>query len=134
MPKAGLVIRHESAYRFAHDRVQEAAYALIPKALRPKMHLRIGRKLRAASATEPTAERVFAVVNQLNYAVDLIVDREERLALRRLNVLAGVNAKAGIAYGAARGYLVQATALVTADAWTQALRRDARSLPGSRRV
>ena len=117
--KAGLVVRLESAYRFAHDRVQEAAYALIPEALRPEMHLRIGRKLRAASATEPTAERVFAVVNQLNHAVDLIVDREERMALRRLNVLAGVNAKAGIAYGAARGYLAQAAALVTADAWTQ---------------
>ena len=47
--QAGLVIRLEGAYRFAHDRVQEAAYALIPQALRPEMHLRIGRQLRAAS-------------------------------------------------------------------------------------
>ena len=70
--QAGLVIRLEGAYRFAHDRVQEAAYALIPQALRPEVHLRIGRQLRAASEMEPTAERVFAVVNQLNHAVDLI--------------------------------------------------------------
>ena len=41
---AGLVVRLESAYRFAHDRVQEAAYALIPQALRPELHLRIGRQ------------------------------------------------------------------------------------------
>ena len=117
--KAGLVIRLEGAYRFAHDRVQEAAYALIPQALRPEMHLRIGRRLRAASDTEPTAERVFAVVNQLNHAVDLIADVEEKMALLRLNVLAGLKAKAGIAYGAARDYLAQAAALVAADAWTR---------------
>ncbi|MGH8139279.1 MAG: trifunctional serine/threonine-protein kinase/ATP-binding protein/sensor histidine kinase [Steroidobacteraceae bacterium] len=117
--KAGLVIRLESAYRFAHDRVQEAAYALIPQALRPGLHLRIGRQLRAASAMEPTAECVFAVVNQLNHAVDLISDVEERIALLRLNVLAGVKAKTGIAYGAARDYLAQAAALVAADAWTR---------------
>lgn len=117
--KAGLVVRLESSYRFAHDRVQEAAYALVPETLRPEMHLRIGRELRAASATEPTAERVFAVVNQLNHAVHLIADDEERMTLLRLNVLAGLNAKAGIAYGAARDYLAQAAALVAPDAWTR---------------
>ena len=59
------------------------------------------------------------MVNQLNHAVDLIADVEERMALLRLNVLAGVKAKAGIAYGAARDYLAQAAALVAADAWTR---------------
>ena len=68
---------------------------------------------------EPTAERVFAVVNQLNHAVDLIADADEKMALLRLNVLAGMKAKAGIAYGAARDYLAQAAALVAADAWTR---------------
>jgi PAS domain S-box-containing protein len=117
--KAGLVFRLEGAYRFAHDRVQEAAYALIPQALRPEMHLRVGRRLRAASNTEPTAERVFASVNQLNHAVDLIADVDEKVALLRLNVLAGLKAKARIAYGAARDYLAQAAALVAADGWTR---------------
>ena len=83
------------------------------------MHLRIGRQLRAASETEPTAERVFAVVNQLNHAVALIADADEKMALLRLNVLAGMKAKAGIAYSAARDYLARAAALVAADAWTR---------------
>ena len=117
--QAGLVIRLEGAYRFAHDRVQEAAYALIPQALRPEMHLRIGRQLRAASEMEPTAERVFAAVNQLNHAVDLIADADEKMALLRLNVLAGMKAKDGIAYSAARDYLARAAALISADAWTR---------------
>ena len=116
--KAGLVCRLEGAYRFAHDRVQEAAYALIPQALRPEVHLRIGRQLRSASELEPTAEQVFAVVNQLNHAVGLIAGADEKLALLRLNVLAGMKAKAGIAYGAARNYLARAAALVAADGWT----------------
>ncbi len=117
--QAGLVIHLEGACRFAHDRVQEAAYALIPQASRPAVHLRIGRQLHAASGMAPTAERVFAVVNQLNRAVDLIAGADEKMALLRLNVLAGMTAKAGIAYGAARDYLAQAAALAAADAWTR---------------
>jgi predicted ATPase len=117
--QAGLVIRLEGAYRFAHDRVQEAAYAGIPPALRPEMHLRIGRQLRAASEIEPPADRVFAVVTQLNHAVDLMADADERIALLRLNVRAGMKAKAAVAYRAARDYLGEAAALVAADAWTR---------------
>jgi predicted ATPase len=40
-----LVERLEGRYRFIHDRVQEAAYSLIPQALRAEVHLRIGRLL-----------------------------------------------------------------------------------------
>lgn len=117
--RAGLVIRLEGTYLFAHDRVQEAAYALIPQASRPEMHLRIGRRLRDASVGEPTTEHVFAIVAQLNRAVDSIADVGERRMLLRLNVLAGMKAKAGIAYAAARDYLGQAEALMTEEAWGQ---------------
>jgi PAS domain S-box-containing protein len=115
--RAGLVIRLQGAYRFAHDRVQEAAYALVPQASRPEMHLRIGRRLCEASEGRPTSEHVFAIVAQLNRAVDSIPNVSERRMLLRLNVLAGMKAKAGIAYAAARDYLAQAAALVTEDAW-----------------
>jgi PAS domain S-box-containing protein len=115
--RAGLVIRLQGAYRFAHDRIQEAAYALIPQASRPEMHLRIGRRLREATDGEPTAEHLFAIVAQLNRAVDSIGDVGERRMLLRLNVLAGMKARAGIAYAAARDYLAQAAVLVAEDAW-----------------
>ncbi|NML60992.1 AAA family ATPase [Massilia sp. RP-1-19] len=118
--KAGLIVRLGAAYQFSHDRVQEAAYALIPPALRADAHLRIGRHLLAAGVAEPTAEWIFAVVNQLNYAVDLISDVNEKNTLRELNISAGLRAKAGIAYGAARDYLAQAAALTATDSWAQA--------------
>jgi PAS domain S-box-containing protein len=114
---AGLIVRRDSGYRFTHDRVQEAAYALIPKLARPATHLRIGRRLRAAA--EHSSDRVFATVNQLNHAVDLITAPEERLAVLRLNAAAGGLAKDAVAYASARNYLAQAVALVAAGAWTR---------------
>ena len=41
------VVRLEDSYKFVHDRVQEAAYSLIPEELRAEAHLRIGRLLMA---------------------------------------------------------------------------------------
>src|SRR4029077_18655702 len=42
---AGLVFHRDSAYKFLHDRIQQAAYALIPESERATAHVRIGRVL-----------------------------------------------------------------------------------------
>jgi serine/threonine protein kinase len=64
--RTGLVFRSEGAYTFLHDRVQEAAYALIPADLRAAAHLRIGRLLAAHTPSEKREEAIFEIVNQLN--------------------------------------------------------------------
>src|SRR5260370_3067076 len=47
-----LVERAAGPYRFAHDRIQEAAYSLIPEESRPASHLRIGWVLAAHTPLE----------------------------------------------------------------------------------
>jgi predicted ATPase len=39
--RTGIIFRSDDSYRFLHDRVQEAAYSMIPQQLRPAAHLRI---------------------------------------------------------------------------------------------
>jgi serine/threonine protein kinase len=50
--RTGVVLQSEGAYKFLHDRVQEAAYSLIPEAARAKAHLKIGRLLAAQTPPE----------------------------------------------------------------------------------
>ena len=117
--RAGFVTRVDGTYKFVHDRIQEAAYSLIPEAHRTETHLRIGRLLLARLRVDAPAEHVFAVVSQLNRAVDLVTGADEKASLLRMNVLAGKKAKSAIAYASARNYLAQAAALAAPDAWTR---------------
>jgi PAS domain S-box-containing protein len=115
--QAELVLRLPGSYKFLHDRVQEAAYSLILPERRAEVHLRIGRVLMERMSQKEISESIFDVVNQLNRAVDLIEDSEERLSLLRLNVVAGMKARAAIAYASARNYFALAEALLSSDAW-----------------
>src|ERR1700756_285839 len=76
--RQGLVEQLDGSYKFIHDRVQEAAYSLIPEPARAKAHLRIGRLLAAHTPAEKREEAIFEIVNQLNRGVGLISSRDER--------------------------------------------------------
>jgi PAS domain S-box-containing protein len=115
--RTGLVLQSESAYKFLHDRVREAAYSLIPEAERAKAHLRIGRLLAAQTPPEKLEEAIFEIVNQLNRSAALITSRDEREQLARLNLVAGRRAKVSTAYASALSYLVAGTALLADNGW-----------------
>jgi PAS domain S-box-containing protein len=115
--RTGLVFRSADTYRFLHDRVQEAAYSLIPEHSRAEAHLRIGRLLAAQTPPDKLEERIFAIVNQLNRGVALISSLEEREQLAELNLIAGKRAKTSTAYTSALNYLIAGATLLPADAW-----------------
>ncbi|MFY0533156.1 ATP-binding protein [Nannocystis pusilla] len=71
----GLIVRDEGRYRFAHDKVQEAAYSLIPAGERPAFHYRIARLLLGKLDLD-AGRNLFDVVNHLNSAGDLLGPRK----------------------------------------------------------
>ncbi|MGY2849641.1 PAS domain S-box-containing protein [Bradyrhizobium sp. USDA 4509] len=112
-----MVEQAEGGYRFAHDRVQEAAYALIPDQLRGETHLRIGRLLAARTPPEKRDEAIFEIVNQLNRALHLIKSIEEREQAAELNLAAGRRANASTAYVSALSYFIAGRSLLAEDCW-----------------
>src|SRR5262249_19838087 len=111
------VERFEVSYKFIHDRVQEAAYSMIPLALRAEAHLAIGRLLEANIPAETREEAIFEIVNHLNRGAALITAPEEREQVAELNLIAGKRAKASSAYASALAYLTTGAALLPTDAW-----------------
>lgn len=105
------------SYRFLHDRVQQAAYALAGADARPALHLRIGRlRLRHASAQQ-REEQLFAIVEQLNAGSALIDTDDEKLQLAELNRQAGVKARRSAAFQATLRHLNAGLALLPPDGW-----------------
>src|SRR6266404_2170020 len=112
-----LIVRLENSYKFVHDRVQEAAYSLIPEELRAEAHLRIGRLLAAHTPPEKREEAIFEIVNQINRGAELIVSGEERDQIAELNLIAGKRAKTSTAYASALMYLTAGMALLGENNW-----------------
>lgn len=104
-------------FKFLHDRLQQAAYALITEQERKKVHLKIGRLLFENAAGEAPEERLFDILNHLNPARDLITQPADRDALVQLNLSAGRKAKASAAYEMAFEYLEIGIDLLDPNSW-----------------
>ena len=117
--RSGLIFRGDDSYRFLHDRVQEAAYSLIPIDARAEAHLRIGLLLAAHTPPAQRDEAIFEIVNQLNRGSQLIHSIEERERVAELNLIAARRAKNSTAYDSALKYLRAARVLLPEEVWTR---------------
>lgn len=104
-------------YKFFHDRVQQAAYSLIPAAQKQATHLQIGQLLLSNTSQTEIEEKIFEIVNQLNCGIELITSQPERDKLAQLNLLAGRKAKAATAYADAQRYLTIGIELLEPECW-----------------
>ncbi|MEH2175376.1 AAA family ATPase [Nostoc sp.] len=104
-------------YRFLHDRVQQAAYSLIPDNQKQATHLKIGQLLLQNSSQIEQEEKLFDIVGHLNLGQELIAQPHQREALARLNLAAADKAKSSTAYAAARAYLQTGIELLTVNCW-----------------
>lgn len=104
-------------YKFLHDRVQQAAYFLIPEDEKQTTHLKLGQLLLNNISASEQKEKIFQIVSQLNMGLGLITKQTERYQLAQLNLVAGQKAKASTAYTAAVEYLMLGIELLAADSW-----------------
>ena len=115
-PLAGATAESGS-YKFLHDRVQQAAYALIAQKERPPVHLQIGQTLLKQYAPEKSEALLFDIVHHLNLARRVKDKWKERSHLAELNLKAGLKARAASAFEQALEYFTIGLELSGAAAW-----------------
>jgi len=106
-----------SSFQFSHDRIQEAAYSLIPDHEKAPVHLNIGRVLREKISQDQQEERLFEIVSQFNAGKSLLDQPEDLMMLAELNLQAGRKAKASTAYHPALRYFTTGTDLLPEGSW-----------------
>ncbi|MCP4132037.1 MAG: AAA family ATPase [bacterium] len=115
--REGMLNKIDTTYKFSHDRIQEAAYALIPDVDKKKLHYRIGSLELQNTKNTKLPEKIFFIVNQLNAGLELITEGLEKQKLAELNLLAGEKALASGAYSSALNYLETGIGLLPENAW-----------------
>jgi predicted ATPase len=109
-------VSNTAEYTFVHDRVQQAAYALVPASARPSLNLNIGRTMLAAAGDE-LSNQVFEIVNHMNQGSALLDSRADRLRLAKLNMQAATRARNSTAYDLATRACRSTIELLGWDAW-----------------
>ena len=104
-------------YKFQHDRVQQAAYALIEDQKRQAVHLSIGRLMLRHGVENAAPENLIQIVSHLNEGRHLITYPQEKRELAQLNLKAAIRAKDSSAYESALRYLETGRSLLPSDSW-----------------
>ncbi|MEG4838786.1 AAA family ATPase [Microcoleus sp. B9-D4] len=104
-------------YKFAHDRIQQAAYSLIPPDDKQAVHWKVGQLLLQNTPPQVLQQKIFDIVNQLNFGIETIDVQLEKDKLAPLNLIAGKKAKASAAWKPAWNYLSIGINCLSADSW-----------------
>jgi len=112
-----LILLAGGSGKFLHDRIQQAAYALIPPQQHAAMHLRIGRMLASHLDPGQIDTELFDLANQFNQGAALLTDPAEKERVATLNLRAARKAKASVAYASACVYLAAGMSLFGEPDW-----------------
>lgn len=103
-----------SKYKFAHDRIHQAAYSLLPEGNeRDLLHLWIGELLwQIHSSTDGEDWMLFVAADQLDRGSAFVTERKRKIELARLNLAAGERAISLSAFVPAASYLTAGISLL----------------------
>ncbi|MCP4689423.1 MAG: PAS domain S-box protein, partial [Desulfobacterales bacterium] len=108
-----LLVKSGENILFTHDRVQQAARAMLDDDEARALHLRAGQNIQAAlDARGATSERMEDYLYHYNAAADLITDEGRRSELAGLNLALGKRLKNNAAYQAAESAFTRAIAFL----------------------
>ena len=107
-------------YKFLHDRVQQAAYSLIPDNQKQATHLKIGELLLPNFSEVERGEEVFDIINHFIIGSELITQQEERTKLAKISLFAGQRAKLSTAYESGIKYFAFSLSFLPSNKWESA--------------
>ncbi len=116
---AGLIWERDDRGYFVHDRVQEAAYTLVPMEEQDSLHLTIGRLLLQSQRASDHEQDVYTIVEQLNHGLHLVEDEQERVQIARLNLQAAQAAHRASAFETGLAYAQAGIELLGETGWEQ---------------
>jgi predicted ATPase/signal transduction histidine kinase/ActR/RegA family two-component response regulator len=105
------------SHAFSHDRVQQAAYALVPERERAALHLRIARLLQRALSSGGRDAHIFELAEHFCIGAPLIRDPDEQHEVARLGLEAGRRAKETQARESALRFLRMGLSIMPARSW-----------------
>lgn len=108
---AQLIVLTEKEYAFTHDRVQEAAFALLDEGEKSHLHLTTASLLADAARQTAGNELLFRAVHHVSAALDCIQPAPQRQRFRELSLQAARRAKRTGDYLSALSYIQTARAL-----------------------
>lgn len=105
------------SFKFQHDRIQQAAYALVSEAEKDDLHVKIGEALMTGLDPKKKEEVFLNIVDHLNYGRSRLKSEEEKLEHAKINQIAGNIAINAIAYPAAKKYFKICLDLLPENSW-----------------
>jgi len=102
----------QGQYKFAHERVQQAAYALVPETEKQQNHLKIGQFLYDTLPPAKRQKRIFDIANHFNFGVKWVEKTSKKRQIIQMNKLASQQALDSSSYQLAIDYAEKGLSLV----------------------
>ncbi|KAL3809613.1 hypothetical protein ACHAXA_011792 [Cyclostephanos tholiformis] len=118
--KEGLMIRiGTSEFKFVHDKIQEAAYSLIPEDDKSQYHYSLGLSLYFMTKGEVLDDILFSIADQIKHGMSYLADEnpELQIDIAKIYELASIKAVACSDFVSSCSYLSYALSILPTDHW-----------------